>query len=577
MYKLFYVFVLLVSGFAQSNWRVVTVSDTIVNFGLVKCYQLHGMELSLQNNLNEPVNVLSAEFEQVEFSTNLTAVEIVAGGSHNFNIYFEGSQNVNHTDFLHINIDKGSHPLIVEVSAQAVYENSYYSSTQNLWGSQLKSTLHDIIDDHTAYPYTSSSTDVWDILKNTDEDPDNSNNVILLYTGWSYAKADQNTGDQNGWNREHVWAKAHGGFDTDPPAGTDVHHLRPTDVTVNSKRGSLDFDNGGSLYTDDDGATGCLYDTYSWEPRDVEKGDVARMMYYMVVRYEGDDTSYDLELVDYIPSNPPDPPGSEEPLFGKQSSLYQWHQDDVVSDWERRRNDRIESYQHNRNPFIDYPEFAARMPSVSGVALTEEPEIVVAPLNVDMGKMAFNATATYAIAVMNTGNQNLSISSVQSTNPDFLLDPTSMNIASEKYAWLHVTFSSQTTEGDFTTTIQLNSNDSDESLIGIPVTLNVLGGTSVVSNPNKIYSYKLEQNYPNPFNPKTIIDYQLPIANYVNLAVYNALGHKVRTLVNEHQEAGEHFVNFNAADLASGVYFYKLVVSGSDKEFSQIRKTILIK
>jgi len=152
-----------------------------------------------------------------------------------------------------------------------------------------------------------------------------------------------------------------------------------------------------------------------------------------------------------------------------------------------------------------------------------------------------------------------------------------MNIASEKYAWLHVTFSSQTTEGDFTTTIQLNSNDSDESLIGIPVTLNVLGGTSVVSNPNKIYSYKLEQNYPNPFNPKTIIDYQLPIANYVNLAVYNALGHKVRTLVNEHQEAGEHFVNFNAADLASGVYFYKLVVSGSDKEFSQIRKTILIK
>ncbi len=571
MYKRSFVFLFFLLGqlSAQGNWQAVTVSDTVVSFGQVLCGQQHSVSLTLQNNLDEPVNILSAVFEESEFSTDLSAMEIPAKGIQSFNIDFESSQNVNFTDFLQINLDKGIHPLIIEASAEAYYENSYYSSTQNLWGADLKAALHGIIDNHTELSYSG----VWDALKNTDEDPDNPNNVILLYTGWSYKKSDQNTGDKYGWNREHVWAKSHGDFGTSAPAGTDIHHLRPADVTVNSKRGSLDFDNGGTLYTDDDGPTECRYDGDSWEPRDEVKGDVARMMYYMVVRYEGDDTSYDLELVDYTPST-----SSKEPLFGKQSTLYQWHQQDPVNNWERRRNDRIDAnWQHNRNPFIDYPEFASRMPSVSGEALTEEPEIAVAPLSVDMGEIPFTTKATYAIAVINTGNQTLEVSSIQSTNPDFTVDQTSMTLTTEQYAYLMVEFTSQAVEGTFTTTIQLTSNDPDESLVEIPVTIQVKNGTSLIGNPPIAEAFELSQNYPNPFNPSTVIRYQLSSNSHVRLVVFNASGQMVSTLVDREQHSGSHKAVFNSRDLSSGVYFYRLTANGNSGRFEKIRKMILMR
>ena len=164
----------------------------------------------------------------------------------------------------------------------------YYISAEGKTGSSLKSALHNIIDDHQTLSYS----DVWEALRNTDEDPTNSNNVILLYSGRSQSKF-TNSGGINDWNREHVWAKSHGDFGTAQGPGTDLHHLRPTDVTVNSSRGNLDFDNGGSQHNE---APGNYYDSDSWEPRDEVKGDVARMIFYMDVRYEGDNGELDLEL-----------------------------------------------------------------------------------------------------------------------------------------------------------------------------------------------------------------------------------------------------------------------------------------
>ena len=578
MNKIHIIIVLALSSIlsGQVFSQAVSLSDSVVNFGSVSCYQQHSTQLTLTNNLSNPVHVLAADFEETEFSTDLALIEIAAQSQHNFQIFFESNQNINYTDFLRISLDGGDRPLIVAVSAQGAYENAYYETTQNLWGTELKSALHNIIDDHTEYPYTSSSPDVWDILKDTDEDPNNPDNVILLYTGWSYKKSDQNTGDNKGWNREHVWAKSHGDFGTSAPAGTDVHHLRPADVTVNGARGSLDFDTGGSLYIDDNGATGCYYDSDSWEPRDQEKGDVARMMYYMAVRYEGDDTSYDLELVDYIPSSP-----NEQPLFGKQSTLYQWHQSDEVSNWERRRNDRIyDNWQYNRNPFIDYPDFASRLPSISGIALTEAAEIAVAPATVDMGQIAFTTTAQYGIALINTGNQDLNIQSITSSDTRFGLDKSSLILTPDTYAYLNVSFTSEATEGIFSTTISLQSNDPDESLLEIPVTIEVNNGTSVVDDPPSLKSFALNQNYPNPFNPKTVISYRLSTISQVKLTIYNALGQKVQALVDRRQEVGQYSVSLSAAGLPSGVYYYRLTalkLGGTSRAYSSTHKMILIR
>jgi endonuclease I len=231
----------------------------------------------------------------------------------------------------------------------------YYNSAIG-YGYTLKNSLHNIISQShlTQFAYDA----LWQQLQYTDEDSLNTNNIIQTYSGWSIPKNYYGTGSTQ-WNREHTWSVSHGGFSTSRPAGTDLHHVRPCDVTVNSAKGNKDFDEGGSPYVDSspypgyDGLTGCNTSTDFWEPRDVEKGDVARMLMYMALRYEGTDTAYDLELQDTTPTG--------GPFYGKLSTLLEWHYQDPPDAWERRRNNRIQERQGNRNPFIDHPEFATRL------------------------------------------------------------------------------------------------------------------------------------------------------------------------------------------------------------------------
>ncbi|WCM63943.1 endonuclease [Paenibacillus polymyxa] len=236
-------------------------------------------------------------------------------------------------------------------------ETTYYKNAVGKSGPELKKTLHKIISKQTKLGYD----DVWEALYDTDQDPNNKNNVILFYTGRSQSKLDHGTGN-NQWNREHVWAKSHGDFGTRVGPGTDLHHLKPTDVSVNGDRSNLDFDNDDGHRNDPNGqpvgtthneAPDTFYDDNSWEPRDEIKGDVARIILYMDTRYEGGNGELDLEAVDGITNV-----RSKEPKHGMLSTLLEWNQLDPVDDFERRRNEVIYmKYQHNRNPFIDHPEW----------------------------------------------------------------------------------------------------------------------------------------------------------------------------------------------------------------------------
>ena len=224
------------------------------------------------------------------------------------------------------------------------YDGTYYAPAIGKTGSALKTSLHDIIDNNTKLSYDT----VWTALKDTDQDPSNTSNVIELYTGRSIAKSN-NGGGTGQWNREHVFAQSRGGFTTSAGPGTDLHHLRAEDVTVNGTRGNKDFDNGGTAVS---GCTDCWTDSDSFEPRDAVKGDVARMLFYMAVRYSGDDGFGDLELSTVS--------GSAVPRIGDLDILLAWNAADPVDAFEMRRNDRIYAqWQGNRNPFIDHPEWAA--------------------------------------------------------------------------------------------------------------------------------------------------------------------------------------------------------------------------
>jgi len=219
-----------------------------------------------------------------------------------------------------------------------------------LEGFELRAALHSIVKTgHIFLTYAQ----VWSALQYTDEDTENTANVVLLYSGRTADKNDRDgqTGANNdSWNREHVWAKSYGFPDDNQYGYTDIHHLRPEDKTVNNSRSNKAFDNGGSAEGE---APDTFTDNDSWEPRDSVKGDVARMLFYMDVRYEGTDgNTPDLVLVDNTAM------ASGDANIGKLCTLIEWNQQDPVDNFEMRRNNRIQERQGNRNPFIDNPNWA---------------------------------------------------------------------------------------------------------------------------------------------------------------------------------------------------------------------------
>lgn len=223
---------------------------------------------------------------------------------------------------------------------------TYFSSAIGRRGSALRSQLSTVVSTDVV---RLSYDDAWAALSSTDANPCDQSEVVLLYTGRTQPATSRNRGGRgqnDNWTREHVWPKSHGFRPASEPAYTDLHHLRPADTTVNSSRGDKDFGEGGQPQGE---APNTYRTAQTWEPRPEVQGDIARMMFYMVIRYEN---SPDLELVSGNTS-------SDQPRLGDLCTLYQWHQEDPPNEWERRRNNLIQYWQGNRNPFIDYPEWVS--------------------------------------------------------------------------------------------------------------------------------------------------------------------------------------------------------------------------
>lgn len=234
----------------------------------------------------------------------------------------------------------------------------YYSDIdfeQN--GTSIRLQLSDlVINTHDTFiPYTSGSTDTWDIIRVSDLEFENSNNVLLIYghnddDGMFVSDRTRNkfntchTSSCIGlWNREHVFARslASPNLTTNEPGpGTDVHNLRAADSQKNTQRSNR-------LFTSGSGDSSYTIGDYFY-PGDEWRGDIARIIMYMYIRYPGqcEATSSAESSITYAPEN--DMPD----LF------LEWNQQDPVSELEITRNNVIYSYQGNRNPFIDNPYLA---------------------------------------------------------------------------------------------------------------------------------------------------------------------------------------------------------------------------
>jgi endonuclease I len=529
------------SASALDDWYTITPSDSVVSFGAVSTAQPHSTTITLTNNLTVPVSITAFGFEEDAFVAAIAGQPIPPSSTKDVYIYFVSDQNVDYTDFLRIELDNGVRPLIVQVSAEAHHPDTYYDSTQNKWAEELKTALTELIDDHNSLGYTIARDHMYGSIDNDDTCPEcpETGCVECVYTGRIGCFNTRAGATDNGFNCEHTWPQSFSG--EMEPMKSDIFHLYPSDMTANNMRGSFDFgvvtsatwsQGGSKLGTDSLGQT-------VFEPRDVHKGNVARTHFYYVIRYDGN-------YVGYV-----DPPKME-------AHFRNWHVSDAVDSAEEQRNEDIYALQYNRNPFIDHPEFVDRISSFFGTAVWEmEPEIAVSPLQIDLGTIGFNTAAYYYVAVINTGTDTLSVSSVSSTNPDFTVDKPSMDLAPEIYEYVRVTYASAEVDLRDSTMILISSNDSDENQIQIPVTVEVSELAGIDGDISSgIY---LHQNYPNPFGPKTTIAFSLDRPTAVDLVIYNVEGQKVGHIIHDAlMLPGAHRVPFDGSDLPSGVYYYRL-------------------
>ncbi len=269
-------------------------------------------------------------------------------------------RRVRDTDFQVANFGTPLNPTYGQVTSTA--PAGYYASLEGLSGAALKQALQDIIANPSEV-HLHSYADMWDIIRVADTNPLNSGEIWDMYLEVPMSKIDQQSGSSivGKWNREHIFPQSRGGFDVamgDYADGisiwnntsaastvdgvSDAHHIRAENGQENSSRNNKNYGtvNSSTVYAGPTGTQG------SWH------GDVARASFYMAVRFNG------LNVVNGDPSEYLPSTTTSSGNIGDLATLLAWNVSDARDDYEMNRNNYVQTWQHNRNPFIDYPLLA---------------------------------------------------------------------------------------------------------------------------------------------------------------------------------------------------------------------------
>ena len=291
----------------------------------------------------------------------------------------------------------------------------YQTINLNLSGDSLKNELSNLIisTHHTQISYTSSSSiDTWDVIKLSDLFSLDTSKVMLVY-GYDDTDVDvQNDRTRSKylschsspctglWNREHVFPKSLASPNLvtgSAGAGTDVHNLRACDYSTNASRSNKKFDAGnGNSSSNNQG---------NWYPGDEWKGDVARIIMYMYLRYPNQCAATSVGEGTQLYS----PNGDIPDIF------LEWNAEDSVSNFEELRNNEIANFQGNRNPFIDNPHLATLI--WNGPIAENKWNINSNIFNIQINNVFVHYNSfNKEISILNNSNRNLNYSELFNIN-----------------------------------------------------------------------------------------------------------------------------------------------------------------
>jgi hypothetical protein len=287
----------------------------------------------------------------------------------------------------------------VNLTGQGKYSNTYYDSTENLAEENLKTSLHAITGigyDTLGYNLARDSMFMWLDNQRTNGQGATVNTLEGIYTGILATGYTSRTDCQTtfSFNTEHTFPQSL--FSSLEPMKSDLHHLFPTDDASNNYRANNPF---GVVTNPTWSSGGSIGITTLFEPRDQQKGATARAMMYFVLRYQNYNNFF----------------------TSQESILRTWHHDFPPAQVERKRNQDIHTIQHNRNPFVDYPQFIDRINSISNFSMAPVlPSLDLTEDTIMYGFVAQGVPVIFHYVIVNNGNTDVHFTNFNLSNPGIL-------------------------------------------------------------------------------------------------------------------------------------------------------------
>lgn len=359
-------------------------------------------QVQIINTSPLPLSITDIDYFQTydtyPFEPQDTAFFLGGNDTVSLTVEFHPDQNIDYSRILVIKTSNGTGHLVLPLSGQGTFSNSYYSSTRNLKEEPLKTALANLLsNNYNSLGYRSARDNMYASIDN------NGGQVECVYTGRTATFNTRAGANSNQFNTEHTFPQ--GFYNQNEPMRSDIHHLFPTDVTANSRRGNDPF---GLVNNANWSQGGSRSGGGKFEPRDQQKGVTARAMFYFVLRYQ-----------DY-----------NNHFQGQEAILRTWHEQFPPGTSEQIRNQAIYQLQNNRNPFVDYPQLIKRINKIA--VQSNEPSLKDLYRSDDTIFLAQgNGRAVFNFVLYNTGNQRLNFSNIS-------VSDNRLNIVSRNFTQLGV-------------------------------------------------------------------------------------------------------------------------------------------
>ncbi len=453
----------------------LAVVDDTLNFPTTTELTASTLPLKVYNSNFSAMQVLDIDFFKIygdaPFTLSDTAFTVQPGDTHTVQVSFLPEHNIFHEMALVVKTNSGFGHIPIVLMGQGTYSNAYYSTSENKSEAALKAALKARIGQgYTSLGYNTARDNMFMTIDNkkTNGQAASVNTLECIYTGTAITGYANRSAAQNGspqFNTEHTYPQ--GKFNSNEPMKSDIHHLYPTTNSSNSQRGNDPF---GVVSSPSWNQGGSKSGGGKFEPRDAQKGATARSMMYFVLRYQ-DYSSF---------------------FQSQEGILRSWHNQFPPTTIDEKRNDDIAAVQGNRNPFIDYPQFAERITSlVTNAAPAAVKNLYVSDDTIKLAQG--NASYTYDYVVYNDGNQPLNLTNFSLSDASLGFvggNPGSITLAPQAEKTITISFNSSVV---FPATLDFDVDISGTTSVSTPIA----SGRSIgLRELNKAALYV----YPNPVN-----------------------------------------------------------------------------